>query len=707
MANRVHPLLIKPKTSSLRGRLDIKSNGSGPSTRTHSASSSGVSSLDSSPPRHLQSRVPSRLKTDSVSRLEKVLFDQFANAVKKWAKENGKPVPEWLSAIRPTGESPYISHPEYLADLKGRNVRDLHGGKPVVRTYADYPATAFHFKSVEALIQKISEEFGNPHATGHSTGDAAVAALGAGRQFLLDLWGAERHEYVAFESGAGTTAVLETILLNLKRGFSHRAALGEEKYQKPPVFISSTYDHNSVTLGPRPIFPDAVFEVIPTDKKSKSPDITQLESLIAKYEKEGRPIVVLTAAASNVSSQGVSTSEKIAHVLGRTSEGTPLQDVFWVADLAGDTAHRRFPLDKFKPTAIAASPHKVSGPGAGVGAFLTQDYVTLFSNHEKSGLLDPAKAGGGSPDVSVPTDKGLVLTYVGEADSSRKTQPLKGRSAHVAGAIEELLTPGTPNVENVWRAALGYWLLYKGLGEKQLHEIEARHKKMFFDFVEKFNAKNLGKARFEILGEQNQDERHSVVSIRFFLTQGSQEQEVPSDRLAKWMDDQAGIQGRPGCNCAGGFHAEARDLDFEQVQQIQKAVLAGEVSKAAYGGYRMDVGVNMTDKDLDYVIQVLKIAATSRHEELLRDVPVPVDTTPGVYEYVDFSAKFTFPESARQRELEKQLLRVAAEGNSRQTVWERLSRPKSNKVAPGVTVSSRSFDNTAFFPTPQKRTAWA
>jgi selenocysteine lyase/cysteine desulfurase len=103
----------------------------------------------------------------------------------------------------------------------------------------------------------------------------------------------------------------------------------------------------------------------------------------------------------------------------------------------------------------------------------------------------------------------------------------------------------------------------------------------------------------------NHRERLGVIS---FTVEG-----MHYDSVVKLLNDRFGIQARGGCSCAGTYGHYLLCIDRLRSEAIREALLKGEMQSKP-GWVRLSLHPTMTDDEIDYIADAVKIVATKYGE---------------------------------------------------------------------------------------------
>ncbi|KAI0987175.1 hypothetical protein GJ496_008137 [Pomphorhynchus laevis] len=369
--------------------------------------------------------------------------------------------------------------------------------------YLDYTASGRNVKFIEAFIrQHVLPVYANTHSESSCCSEQTEKYREEARSIIRRCVNASDKDVVLFV-GTGTTGAIHKIVdtLNLKTGHTNKVTL-----------VLSALEHHSNILP----WKESGVEVIriPLNKEGNM-CIGTLTKTLKKLSSENRIILCSFTAASNVTGilLDVDNISSIVHSYGGY--------VFW--DYAAAAPYIKINMntsDSSYKDAIFLSGHKfIGGPGS-PGVLIAKYF--LFKNPV------PTNPGGGAV---------LMVT----------------KSTHIyLGNIEKREEGGTPDIIGSIRFGLAFQLK-RSIGDKY---IEMREQVL----CEKFFNRLSSNRRIIILGNCKQ-KRLPIFS--FLIVHQVSGLLLHHNFIARILNDLFGIQGRPGCVCAGPYTQDLLDIDEE------------------------------------------------------------------------------------------------------------------------------------------------
>lgn len=437
-----------------------------------------------------------------------------------------------------------------------RHFETPFGEKRIV--YCDWTASGRLYGPIEdKLRNEIMPFIGNTHTETTITGSMMTKAYHTAQKIIKKHFGANDKD-VIITTNSGMTGVInkfQRILgLKLHEKFRSRVELADDEI--PIVFVTHMEHHSNQTSWLETI---ADVEQIKADGDGLV-DLNSLKYLLEKYKNRKRKIAAVTSC-SNVT--GILTPYHELAELMHKNGGLCFVDFAASAPYIDIDMHPENELQKLD--AIYLSPHKFLG-GPGSPGVLIFD-AALYDNKI------PDDPGGGTVDWTNPWGGHRYIENI-EAREDGGTpaflQTIKfGMCVKLKDAmgIENMLKREDHLVEKIWEA---------------------------FDKIP--NLKVLANGIRDRLG------------IFSFYIEG-----LHYNLAAKILNDRFGIQVRGGCACAGTYGHYLLNVSMEDSILITSKIDQGDLSFKP-GWIRLSIHPTMTDKELDYVLEGVRLVAENYEE---------------------------------------------------------------------------------------------
>ena len=444
--------------------------------------------------------------------------------------------------------------------------------------YADWTASGRLYRPIEErMIARLGPFMGNTHSASSLVGAKMGAAYAHARELI------KRHVNagpgaVLIATGFGMTGAVN----KLQRMLGLRAPAPLERYlkypvaERPIVFVTHMEHHSNHTSWLETV---ADGECLQPDAAGLV-DLDDLRARLLKH-RDMRLKIGAFSACSNVT--GIQTPyhamAKIMHEQG----GLCFVDFAASAPYVDIDMHPADPLEKLD--AIVFSPHKfLGGPGtSGILIFDAQLY-----------------------DCSVPDQPG--------GGTVSWTNPWGGY--RYVEDVEQREDGGTPGILQAIKVAFAI-RLKESLGTDRMRARE--------DQLVKAALAGLRAIPGVHLLADNVDHRLPIVS---FYTEG-----VHYNLMVRALSDEAGVQVRGGCSCAGTYGHYLLHVDPNRSKRITDLIDSGDLSEKP-GWVRVSLHPTTTDAELDTILAGIRDVALHPEQWLSR------------YEYSSHTNEFTPPGGA-------------------------------------------------------------
>ncbi|XVE86549.1 hypothetical protein DITRI_Ditri18aG0042100 [Diplodiscus trichospermus] len=474
-----------------------------------------------------------------------------------------------------------------------------------ILTYADHTASGRCLHYIEKfIITNVLPFYGNTHTCDSYVGRRTTKMVHEASNYIKRCLGGGEDDAIIF-CGSGTTAAIKrlqevmgiTVPSILKEGVIN--CIGNEKRW---VVFTGPYEHHSNLLSWRQSLAEVV--EIRLDENGLI-DIEALRQQLELYKYANRPLLASFSACSNVTGIQTDTREiaKLVHEYGG----------FVCFDFAASGPYveiemRSGEIDGYD--AIFLSPHKfLGGPGSPGILLMSKALYQLGSS-------PPSTCGGGTVDyVNGYNEKDTL--YVGD--------------------IEERENAGTPQIIQMIRAALAFWVKeYIG------YEVIAKQEK---SYIQQALDRLLPNKYIRVLGNTStQTHRQAILSFLIYSTTNSSpasinkqgnnvdDEEAEEEKgmgmgifmwgetgnkrdkplhgpfVATLLNDLFGIQARGGCACAGPYGHTLLDIDQTHSLALREAIKKGYVG-AKPGWTRVSFPYYMSNEEFEYILAALEFVA--------------------------------------------------------------------------------------------------
>ncbi|WP_291841816.1 aminotransferase class V-fold PLP-dependent enzyme [Maricaulis sp.] len=430
------------------------------------------------------------------------------------------------------------------------------GTKPFL--YADYTASGRALQQVEAQVERLMQDYANPHTEDSATGRASNRWMRAAERVIRQAVNAAPGDCL-LPCAAGATGAIHKLqeILGLAVAPASRAGLGLDAGAKvKTVVFVGPYEHHSNELSWR----DSLAEVVSIGlDASGGIDLAALATALADPRFDGWRKIGAFSAASNVT--GIRTDiASLAHRLHAAG-------AILCLDCAASAPYQRIDMHpELDPEAaidaVYFSPHKfVGGPGS-CG-------ILVFDERLYRRDLPPTQSAGGT------------VRYVWQDGHDF----LEG--------IEARERAGTPGLPQLVRAALAMQIQTE-IGADVIAERE-------HNALERAFSRWCGHERIDVLGPQVPARRLGIVAFNLRKADGDM---IEPRLVTLLLNDLFGIQSRAGCSCAGPYGHHLLGIDDATTQDIRTRVLAGDVG-ARPGWCRVSLHWIMSQDEIDYLVDAV------------------------------------------------------------------------------------------------------
>ncbi|KAF3966379.1 hypothetical protein ACB098_02G112900 [Castanea mollissima] len=454
-------------------------------------------------------------------------------------------------------------------------------------TYADHTASGRSLQCIENFINKnILPFYGNTHTSDSYVGHRTTKMVHEATSYVKKSLGGGQEDALLF-CGSGTTAAIKRLqevmgitVPSILRDRVLKCLRSEERW----VVFVGPYEHHSNLLSWRQSLAEVV-EIGLDD--SGLIDMEALKLQLEIYKHANRPILGSFSACSNVT--GIySETRAIAKLLHQYGG-------FVCFDFAASGPYveidmRSGEIDGYD--AIFLSPHKFLGGPGSPGILLMRKVLYQLESSP------PSTCGGGT------------VNYVNGFNE---------KDTIYLDDIEERENGGTPQIIQIVRAALAFWVKdYIGC-----HEIE----KQEHTYIEKALQRLLLNQNICILGNTSA-KRQAILSFIIYSTSisplASLKNGVNTDMwretgnkrdkplhgpfVAKLLNDLFGIQARGGCACAGPYGHSLLNLDATHSLAIRAAIQKGYVGVKP-GWTRISFPYYMSHEEFEFVLAAMEFLA--------------------------------------------------------------------------------------------------
>ncbi|KAM3708640.1 hypothetical protein ACJW31_02G111900 [Castanea mollissima] len=475
-------------------------------------------------------------------------------------------------------------------------------------TYADHTASGRSLQCIENFINKnILPFYGNTHTSDSYVGHRTTKMVHEATSYVKKSLGGGQEDALLF-CGSGTTAAIKRLqevmgitVPSILRDRVLKCLRSEERW----VVFVGPYEHHSNLLSWRQSLAEVV-EIGLDD--SGLIDMEALKLQLEIYKHANRPILGSFSACSNVT--GIYSETRAIAKLLHQYGGFVCFDFaaryllffflgFWhqkliiLYVLSGPYVEidmRSGEIDGYD--AIFLSPHKFLGGPGSPGILLMRKVLYQLESSP------PSTCGGGT------------VNYVNGFNE---------KDTIYLDDIEERENGGTPQIIQIVRAALAFWVKdYIGC-----HEIE----KQEHTYIEKALQRLLLNQNICILGNTSA-KRQAILSFIIYSTSisplASLKNGVNTDMwretgnkrdkplhgpfVAKLLNDLFGIQARGGCACAGPYGHSLLNLDATHSLAIRAAIQKGYVGVKP-GWTRISFPYYMSHEEFEFVLAAMEFLA--------------------------------------------------------------------------------------------------
>ncbi|MGE5425169.1 MAG: aminotransferase class V-fold PLP-dependent enzyme, partial [Syntrophothermus sp.] len=417
--------------------------------------------------------------------------------------------------------------------------------------YADWVASGRLYRPIEEMIlDGIGPFVGNTHTETSEVGKRMTHAYQLAQRKIKEHVNAGKED-VILTTGFGMTAALVKFqrILGLKvcGSLTNRPCLQES--ERPVVFITHMEHHSNQTSW----YETAADVVVIEPGDDLLFDLNNLEKALQKYKDRKVKIGSFTAC-SNVT--GIRTPYH--QMAGLMHDYNGLAFIDFAASAPYESIDMHPSSERERLDAIFFSPHKfLGGPGSsGVLVFNSSLY------HMKS----PDQPGGGTVEWTNPWGEYRFIDN-----------------------IELREDGGTPGFLQAMRTAMAIEVKQQmGVDKMKTREVQ---------LVGKAFEKLRQIPNLQILANEI-EERLGVISFYF--------PNIHYNLVVRLLSDRFGVQVRGGCVCAGTYGHYLLNVGPDKSKAITCKIDQGDLSEKP-GWVRLSLHPTMTDEDLDYIADALKI----------------------------------------------------------------------------------------------------
>ncbi|XP_022774702.1 uncharacterized protein LOC111316815 [Durio zibethinus] len=459
-------------------------------------------------------------------------------------------------------------------------------------TYADHTSSARSLHYIENfIVTNVLPFYGNTHTCDSFVGYRTTKMVHEASNYIKRCLGGGQDDAILF-CGSGTTAAIKRLqevmgitVPSILRDGVINCLINESRWV---VFIGP-YEHHSNLLSWRQSLAEVV--EIGLDENGLM-DIDALRQQLELYKHANRPLLGSFSACSNVTGIQPDTREiaKLLHEYGG----------FVCFDFAASGPYveidmRSGEIDGYD--AIFLSPHKfLGGPGS--------PGILLMSNAlYQLGSSPPSTCGGGT------------VNYVNGFNE---------QDTLYAGDIEERENGGTPQIIQIIRAALAFWVKeYIG------YEVIAKQEK---SYINQALERLLPNQNIWVLGNASTEtQRQAILSFLVYSTTNDgnnvDQAEEKGRGLFMWgetgnkrdkplhgpfvatlLNDLFGIQARGGCACAGPYGHSLLDIDQTRSLALREAINRGYTGVKP-GWTRVSFPYYMSNEEFEYILAAMEFVA--------------------------------------------------------------------------------------------------
>lgn len=478
----------------------------------------------------------------------------------------------------------YASHfSQYSSQAIGKGEMFISdSGAEVPSMYADWAATALAAQSVEDQMAPHLRHIANTHTEATYTGRKMTEAYHQARETIKTHVGANEDDVLVL-AGSGMTGALAHLhgILGWNTPAAQPAARkrwgrqpARPRSEDKPLVIVSAAEHHSNEISWREL---PVVETLTAAYNTKNiVNLVSLRGLLQAYGNYATKVVTVTAA-SNVTGirPPLGDIAEIAHAAGARLfvDGTcamPYDDI------------QMHQSDESAIDALYFSPHKFFGGHSTPG-------VVVFNKELYGNRPVPVRPGGGT--VQWVNPYGKQRYYDNET---------------VAG-IEAREDGGTPPFLGAIRAALAI-RLKEEMGIQNIARREAEITEQVFAELEDVPG-------IQILADQQRD-RLPIFPLA---------SDIHYNAFATLMNDYFGVQGRPGCFCAGPYGHKLFNIGPQRSQLITEQIDAGNLA-AKPGAYRLSFHPTHSPEEISYITDAVKQVAKNGERWLAQNYECDTST---------------------------------------------------------------------------------
>ncbi|KAH9669071.1 Aminotran 5 domain-containing protein [Citrus sinensis] len=451
-------------------------------------------------------------------------------------------------------------------------------------TYADHTASGRSLRYIEDyIINNVLPFYGNTHTSDSYVGQRMTKMVHEASNYIKRCLGGGQADAIIF-CGAGTTAAIKRLqevmgitVPSIMRDKLITSLRDEERW----VVFLGPYEHHSNLLSWRQSLAEVV--EIGLDDNGLL-DIEALRSQLELYKAAKRPMLGSFSACSNVT--GIySDTRSIARLLHQYGG-------FACFDFAASGPYVKINLrsrniDGYD--AIFLATHKfLGGPG-------TPGILLISKALYQLGSSPPSTCGGGTVNYVNAFDEKLQDTLYLED-------------------IEERENGGTPQIVQMIRAALAFWVKeYIG------YEVIKKQEDVY---IESALGRILPNQNIQVLGNTSV-KRQAILSFLVYSTTNSSPENMKIERnkplhgpfVATLFNDLFGIQARGGCACAGPYGHTLLAFDQTRSLEIRSAIQKGYLGVKP-GWTRITFPYYMSNEEFEFILAALEFIAAYGHRFL-------------------------------------------------------------------------------------------
>ncbi|KAK0604269.1 hypothetical protein LWI29_013951 [Acer saccharum] len=167
--------------------------------------------------------------------------------------------------------------------------------------------------------------------------------------------------------------------------------------------------------------------------------------------------------------------------------------------------------------------------------------------------------------------------------------------------IEQRENGGTPQIVQVVRAALAFWVK-EYIGYQVIHNQEEM-------YIQKALQRLLPNENIPVLGNTSA-KRKPILSFLIFSVNNSSRRDKPLHGafVATLLNDLFGIQARGGCACAGPYGHSLLDFDEIRSHKIRSAIQKGYVGEKP-GWTRISFPYYVSNEEFDFIVAAVELIA--------------------------------------------------------------------------------------------------